>query len=97
MPTNQRETLRIVQARLDAGRGTEFDTSRADAQLETTLSRIPAFAAAVDVAMHRLAVLTGQAPGALVARLDVASAPARPAGTPSTRARRASCCAADPT
>src|SRR5262245_1126091 len=49
---NQRETLRIVAARLDAGRGTEFDTSRARSQLETTLSRIPAFASAVDVTMH---------------------------------------------
>ncbi|MCE3284709.1 MAG: transporter [Steroidobacteraceae bacterium] len=70
---NQRDTLGIVEARLDAGRGTEFDTSRARAQLETTLSRIPAFAAAVDVTMHRLAVLTGQPPGALVARLDAAA------------------------
>ena len=91
---NQKETLRIVEARLDAGRGTEFDTSRARAQLETTLSRIPAFAAAVDVTMHRLAVLTGQAPGALVARLDVPSAklPSLPAavdaGAPGDLLRR---------
>jgi NodT family efflux transporter outer membrane factor (OMF) lipoprotein len=91
---NQRETLRIVEARLDAGRGTEFDTSRASAQLEATLARIPAFAAAVDVTMHRLAVLTGQSPGALVARLDAAAAglPSLPdrvdAGTPGDLLRR---------
>jgi len=90
---NQRETLRIVQARLDAGRGTEFDTSRARAQLETTLSRIPAFAAAVDVTMHRLAVLTAQVPGALLAKLDrVTPLPALPeavdAGTPGELLRR---------
>jgi multidrug efflux system outer membrane protein len=91
---NQRETLRIVEARVDAGRGTEFDTSRARAQLEATLSRIPAFAAAVDVTMHRVAVLTGQAPGALLARLDVAARglPALPgtvdAGTPGDLLRR---------
>jgi NodT family efflux transporter outer membrane factor (OMF) lipoprotein len=90
---NQRETLRVVEARLDAGRGTEFDTSRARAQLETTLSRIPAFAAAVDVTMHRLAVLTGQPPGALLARLDRATPlPALPdavaAGTPGELLRR---------
>ena len=92
---NQRETLRIVEARLDAGRGTEFDTSRARGQLETTLSRIPPLAAAVDVTMHRLAVLTGQAPGALVARLDSgATPPARlpvgvvDAGTPGELLRR---------
>ena len=35
--------------RVDAGRGTEFDTSRARAQLETTLSRVPALEAAVAV------------------------------------------------
>jgi multidrug efflux system outer membrane protein len=66
---NQRETLRIVEARLDAGRGTDFDTSRVRAQLETTLSRVPALTAAVEVAMHRLAVLAGRPPGALVATL----------------------------
>ena len=92
---NQRETLGIVQTRLDAGRGTEFDTSRARGQLETTLSRIPPLAAAVDVTMHRLAVLTGQAPGALVARLDSGATPlpavpvgAVDAGTPGDLLRR---------
>src|SRR5690606_13579950 len=30
---NQRETLRIVDARLDAGRGTDFDSARANALL----------------------------------------------------------------
>jgi len=92
---NQRETLRIVEARLDAGRGTEFDTSRTRGQLESTLSRIPPLAAAVDVTMHRLAVLTGQAPGALVARLDATAmrvtAPPQgivDAGTPGELLRR---------
>lgn len=67
---NQRDTLRLVQAQFDAGRGTEFDTSRARAQLDTTQSRIPAFEAQVAFAMHRLAVLTGRTPGALVAQLE---------------------------
>ena len=66
---NQRETLRLVNARFDAGRGTEFDTSRARAQLEATLSRVPALEAQVAVTMHRLAVLTGQTPDALIAEL----------------------------
>src|SRR5690606_39867070 len=39
---NQRETLRLVDARLDAGRGPDSDTARARAQLETTAARIPA-------------------------------------------------------
>jgi NodT family efflux transporter outer membrane factor (OMF) lipoprotein len=91
---NQRETLRLVEVRLDAGRGTEFDTSRARAQLESTLARIPALAAGADVTMHRLAVLTGAAPGALVARLEVAGSalPALPgaldAGAPGELLRR---------
>jgi multidrug efflux system outer membrane protein len=66
---NQRETLRLVNARFDAGRGTEFDTSRARAQLEATLARVPALEAQVAVTMHRLAVLTGQTPDALIAEL----------------------------
>ena len=90
---NQQETLRIVQARHDAGRGTDFDTSRASAQLEATLANIPALEAAVAVTEHRIAVLTGRTPDALVAQLDVpASLPALPerldAGTPGELLRR---------
>jgi NodT family efflux transporter outer membrane factor (OMF) lipoprotein len=90
---NQRETLRLVDARLDAGRGTDFDTARARAQLEATSARIPALEAQVAFDMHRLAVLVGRTPDALVAQLD----PARPlpplpakldAGTPGDLLRR---------
>ncbi len=90
---NQRETLRLVQVRLDAGRGTEFDTARARAQLESTQARVPALEAGVAVAMHRLAVLTGRTPDALVAQLQApAPLPALPArldpGTPGELLRR---------
>src|ERR1700730_10444049 len=37
---NQRETAGLTQVRLDAGRGTELDTSRARSQLSTTLATI---------------------------------------------------------
>src|SRR5690606_23769779 len=67
---NQQRTLELVTARLDAGAGTEFDTARARAQLETTAATIPALEAQEQVAMHRLAVLTGRDPGALVAELS---------------------------
>ncbi|WP_457095744.1 efflux transporter outer membrane subunit [Lysobacter sp. P5_B9] len=67
---NQQETLRLVEARFNAGRGTEFDTSRARAQLESTLARVPALEAQVAVNMHRLAVLTGRTPDALIAELE---------------------------
>lgn len=90
---NQRETLRLVEARLAAGRGTDFDTSRARAQLETTLARIPALESTIAVTMHRLAVLTGREPDALTAGLSGATAlPALPAridpGTPGELLRR---------
>lgn len=67
---NQQRTLELVTARLDAGAGTEFDTARARAQLEGTAATIPALEAQAQVAMHRLAVLTGRDPGALVAELS---------------------------
>lgn len=90
---NQRETLRLVDARLDAGRGTGFDTARARAQLETTSARIPALEAQVAFDMHRLAVLVGKTPDALVAELTPARAlPGLPAkldaGTPGDLLRR---------
>ena len=44
---NQRQTLELTQARLDAGRGTELDTSRAEAQLQTTLASIPPLRASI--------------------------------------------------
>ena len=90
---NQRETLRLVDARFDAGRGTGFDTSRARAQLESTLANVPALEADVAVTMHRLAVLTGRTPDALIAELETpAPLPALPgkldAGTPGELLRR---------
>lgn len=90
---NQRDTLSLVEARFSAGRGTEFDTSRARAQLETTLSRIPALESDSNVAMHRIGVLTGQAPEALLGELlDPQPLPAVPAridaGTPGELMRR---------
>lgn len=90
---NQSETLRLVDARLDAGRGTEFDTARARAQLESTLARVPALEAAEAVTMHRLAVLTGRTPDALLGELSSARPlPALPArfdpGTPGELLRR---------
>lgn len=67
---SQRETLRLVDSGLAAGRGTEFDQSRARAQLETTNAGIPALEAQVAFAQHRLAVLSGKPPAALVGELD---------------------------
>jgi multidrug efflux system outer membrane protein len=90
---NQQRSLDIVAVRLEAGRGTELDTSRASAQLESTRARIPALEAEIAATMHRLAVLTGRQPQALVGELETAqalpelSAPVA-AGTPGDLLRR---------
>lgn len=67
---NQRETLALTQARLNAGGGTDFDVARARGQLEATLARIPSLEAAIAAAVHRLAVLGGREPTALMSQLE---------------------------
>ena len=66
----QEETLDIVSARVDAGRGTEFDRVRARSQLQRTRAALPTLRAGIRAAMHRIAVLTGQPPAALIATLE---------------------------
>jgi len=66
---NQRETLKIAEVRLDAGRGTEFDTARAQAQLNNTLATLPALQASIENTIHRMSVLVGEQPNALSATL----------------------------
>lgn len=90
---NQRTTLELTEVRRDAGRGTDLDVSRARAQLEFTQSRVPALDAAVISAAHRLAVLNGREPGALLGELQLPqSLPALPesvaVGTPEELLRR---------
>lgn len=90
---NQRETLRITTARLDAGRGTQLDTSRAQAQLSATLATIPDFETDITRSILRLGVLTGRSPEALIPQLSaVQELPALPAaqsiGTPELLLRR---------
>lgn len=67
---NQTETLKITQVRLDSGRGTELDTSRAIAQLDSTRAIIPPLQSAIYRTIHRLSVLTGKLPGALINKLE---------------------------
>ena len=67
---NQRQTLDLTQARLDAGRGTELDVSRADAQLATTEATIPPLRTSIATTIHRLSVLTGRQPAVLVPELS---------------------------
>jgi NodT family efflux transporter outer membrane factor (OMF) lipoprotein len=77
---NQRRTLDLTRQRLDAGRGTAFDTERALAQLSITLAAIPALEAQVAAAQYRIGVLVGRPPAALAGELDsITPMPALPA------------------
>lgn len=79
--TLQQASLDIVSARLDAGRGTLFDQVRSRAQLDSTRAAIPVLRADIGAAMHRIAVLTGQTPTALVELLE------QPRNLPETQPR----------
>ncbi|CAD6879604.1 Efflux transport system, outer membrane factor (OMF) lipoprotein [Methylomonas albis] len=70
---NQAQTLDMTQVKLENGRGTELDTSRALAQLESTKASIPPLESALTQAIHRLSVLTGQMPDALTGTLALAA------------------------
>jgi NodT family efflux transporter outer membrane factor (OMF) lipoprotein len=90
---NQQQTLDLTLALLEGGRGTELDTSRAEAQLNSTLATIPPLETTINRALHRLAVLAGQEPTALVPELSsLLPLPALPRlvalGTPGDLLRR---------
>jgi NodT family efflux transporter outer membrane factor (OMF) lipoprotein len=70
---NQRRTLQLTQERLDAGRGTAFDTERARAQLEFTLASVPLLEAQVRQAQYQIGVLVGRPPAQVGAELDAAA------------------------
>ena len=56
---NQRRTFGLTRERLEAGRGTAFDTERAQAQLSTTLATIPDLESRVRQAQYQIGVLVG--------------------------------------
>jgi NodT family efflux transporter outer membrane factor (OMF) lipoprotein len=77
---NQRRTLELTRQRLDAGRGTAFDTERAQAQLSITLASVPRLEAQVAAAQYRLGVLVGRPPATVARELQQAAAmPSLPA------------------
>jgi len=89
---NQLSSLRLTRARLDAGRGNQLDTARAEAQWQTTLASVPTLQAAIATTTYRLSVLTGRQPAALIDRLAPQPLPELPAlnsiGTPEHLLRR---------
>ena len=77
---NQRRTLALTRERLDAGRGTAFDTERAQAQLSITLATVPPLEARVAAAQYRIGVLVGRPPAEVASELrSVAAMPPLPA------------------
>jgi multidrug efflux system outer membrane protein len=90
---NQLSSLNLTRNRLEAGRGNELDTSRAEAQWQTTLASIPSLQASIATTIYRLSVLTGRQPTALLGLLaSQAPQPALPAlnaiSTPEQMLRR---------
>ena len=89
---SQFASLKLTRVRLEAGRGNELDTSRAEAQWQTTLASIPTLEASIATTIYRLSVLTGRQPAALSARLAPAPTPTLPPlnsiGTPEQLLRR---------
>jgi multidrug efflux system outer membrane protein len=67
---NQTETLKVTQARRDAGGGTELDVSQARAEVNNTLAAIPQVESTIAHDMHRIGVLTGRHPEALIEELQ---------------------------
>ncbi|MDG2531289.1 efflux transporter outer membrane subunit [Caulobacter endophyticus] len=65
----QRDTLRLTRVRFEAGAGGAIDVASAEARLNATEGTIPDLVTAATRANYRLAVLTGQRPGALDAQL----------------------------
>ncbi len=69
---NQSEALRIAEASLKGGRGTQLDVARANALLNATQAQIPSYEESVAKAIHRLAVLSGRNPSELRPQLQKA-------------------------
>lgn len=65
----QRETADLTRARATVGTATALDAARADAEVAATEAEIPVLEAARAGAVHRLGILLGREPGALVQRL----------------------------
>jgi len=89
----QREALDMTRWRAEAGLTTVLDVEQANANYEQTRAQIPLLESSLVQNMNRLAVLTGQTPGALEAELrDPKPIPVAPvdivAGVPADVLRR---------
>jgi outer membrane protein, multidrug efflux system len=65
----QQQTVELTTARFAAGLSSELDVAQARANLATTESQVPVLESSRTQAIHRLSVLLGQPPGALLGEL----------------------------
>lgn len=89
----QEETLRLTRLRRDAGLTSDFDTTRAEAQVESTRASIPLLEAQAQRSIHAIALLLGGQPQSVQAELAApgampAAPPEVPVGLPSDLLRR---------
>jgi len=96
---DENDSLKLTRARFEQGFAPELDVIQARALLETTQAQVPVLETEVAQTIHRLGVLLGREPDALMARLsDMAPIPGIadpdaiavriPAGLPSDLLRR---------
>ncbi|MFA7693098.1 MAG: TolC family protein [Candidatus Hydrogenedentales bacterium] len=64
------ESLELVQARFVAGLTNELDVKQAETHLANMRSTLPTFEYAIEQAIHRLEILSGEAPGTLKEELS---------------------------
>ncbi len=79
----QRETLELTRVRFAAGLANDLDVARAEALVSTTQAQVPVLETSTKQAMHRIGVLLGEYPGALIPELaKEAPIPLHPPGVP---------------
>lgn len=69
---SQRETAALTRTKLEAGAASAMDVANATGLAASTEADIPTLETAYAESVHRLSILTGQAPGALNARMKAA-------------------------
>jgi outer membrane protein, multidrug efflux system len=76
---SQKETADLIKSKLDAGSSSAMDYAKASALASATAANIPLLEIQYAQAAHRLGILLGREPGAMLPRLD------RPAPIPAPR------------
>ena len=89
----EREVLEIARSLFASGLTNELDVTRAEAALDSTQAQVPALETLLHQGVHRLGVLLGREPGALVTELSAdrpipKAPPEVPVGLPADLLRR---------